>query len=349
MSTATTTRPLTRFWLALEQLPGPAAVGPLWRALVRADFERVTGLLVPDRERAASFPDLGGRGDPYDVVAHGPDDFVGVREGGDPIPLRAADLVVYRLDTGALTRRVAGALGLDADGGPVEGLPGVHRVGRYRPAPPAGYPVYLTIQLEWRDHLRTVDALLTRTPGPFLLLAPTTRHHRSSAQERLEPRAAAFLPLADAVQWAEGGRWEATEGARALLAEFCSRVQPGPEHAGVRFPTPPGARWADVRIGFLDGHRVTVKVAAVTRTLNYTQMGFTDQRSAEPNVQWELLRTFAAGNGALTWASPAADKNQKRKELLAQALQAFFRIGGDPIVATDDGQGWQTAFAVVPD
>lgn len=350
MSTQTTTRPLTRFWLALERLPGPAAVAADWRRWVGADFDLIDQLLVPDLELAAAFPRLDRPGDPYTVVSHGPEDHVGVGEGDERIKLTRADLVVHRLSPVAFARAVAGAFDLDPDGTVVDGLAGTYHVGQYRPTPTSSFPAYATLQLEWRDYLWAVEALLVRSAGPFLLFAPTTRHHRGIAQDRLEARNAAFLPLADAIRLGNGGAWEATDAARAWLAEFRSRVLPAAETGPVYFPTPPGARWSNVRIGFLDGHRVTVKVGAVKRTLNYTQMGFVDGRSAEPDVQWELLRTFAAGSGTLTWDSSEADrKHQKRKELLAQALQAFFRIEGDPIVTSTDGGGWRTVFAVVPD
>ena len=78
---------------------------------------------------------------------------------------------------------------------------------------------------------------------------------------------------------------------------------------------------------------------------NYAQLGLANRKNGSPSVQWELLRAFAAGGGTLTWRSPAADRrNQKRRQLLARALQAFFRIEGDPIVPQDDG--WRTRFAI---
>jgi hypothetical protein len=45
----------------------------------------------------------------------------------------------------------------------------------------------------------------------------------------------------------------------------------------------------------------------------------------------------------LDWRSPeASPKNQKRRERLAEKLQAFFGISGDPIRI--EGKGWATLF-----
>lgn len=351
MSTRTTT-PLTRFWLALEQVPGAAAVGAEWRRRLGADFERTRALFPPDPELAASYPRLSAPGVPYRVVAHGPNDFVGVGDDGDTVPLSRADLVVYRLALAELVRRVAGAFGFDPDVRGVEGLGGTSHVGSFRPLAGFAFPVYLTVQLEPADYNGAAAGLLARTAGPFVLLAPTNRHHRGAAQALLDARGAAFVPLADAIRLGESGQWERTDAAHKWLGEFCARVLPAAEpiRAGVFFPTPPAARWADVRIRFLDGDRVAVAVGAVTRTLTYAQMGMADGRNARCTKRWELLRAFAAARGELTWrAGGSARKNQKRCQELANDLRAFFRIDGEPITLTEDRKGWRTAFVLEPD
>lgn len=148
--------------------------------------------------------------------------------------------------------------------------------------------------------------------------------------------------------------------ARVVLRELAPAPTPdgapqvqrceGKEHAGKPFPTPAGAKWEDVRIRFVDGHTVSIKVQSVAKTCGYVEMGIVDRRNAQPTKQWELLRSLAEGHGVLTWTSRDADrKNQKRREQLARNLREFFRIEGEPIVLTDDRQGWKTAFVLEPD
>src|SRR5262249_58676059 len=91
----------------------------------------------------------------------------------------------------------------------------------------------------------------------------------------------------------------------------------------VFFRTPPQARWTDVKLRFLDGHTVSVEVLGERGVFHYAQMGMARASNAEPTVQWALLRILARGRGALTWASPHADRrNQKRRERLARDLKA---------------------------
>ncbi|WP_149115025.1 hypothetical protein [Limnoglobus roseus] len=63
-----------------------------------------------------------------------------------------------------------------------------------------------------------------------------------------------------------------------------------------------------------------------------------------------MLRAFAAGGGRLDWRSPdAGPKNQKRREVLGQALQRYFRIDGDPILLDPDGKSWRIKFQIADD
>lgn len=116
----------------------------------------------------------------------------------------------------------------------------------------------------------------------------------------------------------------------------------------IPFPTPDDAKWSDVNISFVDGHTVLVQVIEKKRRYTYGEMGMTDARSGRPNLQWELLKSFANGKGILTWESPdATAKNQKRRELLAHALRTFFEIESDPFVSINGG--WQSLFNIEPE
>ena len=112
------------------------------------------------------------------------------------------------------------------------------------------------------------------------------------------------------------------------------------------FPTPPDATWGNVKIRLVDGHTASIIVGAAHGVYNYAQMGTVNRKSGAPSRQWELLRAFAEGHGALSWRNRQADRrNQKRRELLSRSLQAFFRIEGDPIVPF--GDGWRAQFVIM--
>ncbi len=345
-----------RLWQALEAIPGPAAVLAEWRRLAGRDLDLLRPYLQPLPRLAASYPRLAG-GEPtypYEVVEHGPDDFVGIcPETEDRILLSREDLIVYELDWPLFLADIAAALGFERRAADPDELPPLTRlVGDYRPVAGYSFPAYLTIPLESRSLTSAVCILVSTSDEALILLTPTRHRLRPDAGQILERKKCCWLPLEEALAATGPRQWHATDAAVQALRDFTSLHVPAPDGGNgmVFFPTPAGATWADLSIRFVDGHCVTVRVGAVGGTYHYAQLGMADGRNARPTKQWELLQALARNRGVLTWKSPdAGRKNKKRRELLARDLKAFFRIDGEPIVATDDGKGWQTIFALNAD
>jgi hypothetical protein len=345
-----------RLWQALEAIPGPAAVLAEWRRLAGTDLDLLRPYLQPLPRLAATYPRVVG-GEPtypYEVVEHGPNDFVGIcPETEDRIVLTREDLIVYELDWPLFLADIAAALGFERRSTDPDGLPPLTRlVGDYRPVAGYSFPAYLTVPLESRGLTSAVCMLVSTSDDALILLTPTRRRLRPDAQQILERKRCCFLPLEDSLAATGPRQWQATVAAVQALSDFTRLHVPSAEadNGMAFFPTPGGIGWSDVVIRFVDGHSVSVAAGEVTRTLHYAQLGMADGRNARPTRQWELLRSFAQSYGVLTWKSRDADRrNQKRREYLARDLKAFFRIEGEPIVLTDDGKGWRTVFRIEAD
>jgi len=241
----------------------------------------------------------------------------------DTVRIIEDDIVVWRLDQRKLGAAVASALGADPEWNEVDGLPMTWRVGTYTPLARYRFPAYLTIQPEDYEFRTTIAELVARNDQAFIVTAPTSESFRAVSEELLAKRGACFLSLADFLVLDKVGRLASDQPASELLAKFHAAVLPRPD-IGVRafFPTPAGATWDDVTIGFTDGHTVSIKVRGATGRFNYTQMGLANSRNGEPTVQWHLLSAFANEGGAITWESAYADRrNKKRCEVLAQGLK----------------------------
>jgi hypothetical protein len=343
------------FWQALEAIPGPAAVTAEWRQHVGdGEFEHARKLLRPRAGLADGFPrrQEGQVVMPYRVVRHGPDEFVGVDDhgNGSVITLTRDELIVYELDRGGLARAVAAALGLGPATRDEAGLPhGVVVVGRYEPLAGFSFPAFLTIPRDERHLMAALGELTLLANDGFVLVAPTARRLHTPAERVIWDRKLAFLALCDAVEITAGGL-VGMESGRRVLEQIRQTHVPLVAAGSAFFPTPAAATWSSLRIRFVDGHTISVAVGDVTGVFHYSQLGMADGRNAQPTKQWELLRSLARGYGVLTWRSRDADpRNQKRRELLAKDLRAFFRIDGEPIVLTDDGKGWRTSFALEPE
>jgi hypothetical protein len=133
-----------------------------------------------------------------------------------------------------------------------------------------------------------------------------------------------------------------------LLQQESESPSPSQEdRVATTFPTPEGASWSDVVIKKIDGHSVSIRIGQIVRQCTFWELGMVDNRNKTPNVQWDLLLILAAHDGVLTWRKPGASRKvPKRKEILAKSLKAFFQLDGDPIVLTDDEQGYRTVFTI---
>lgn len=348
----------SQFWQALETTPGRTAVAAEWRALIGKDYDAFSVFLRPSQKLAESYPcpqspDCGCR---HAVIHHGADDIVAVcrcePDRCEPISLRRTDLVIYEVNVGLLAEAAADAIGASYALSPVNALPSTWNIGTYSPTAGYRFPVYLTIQLQTDEFHQTVAGLCASDNGPFILLAPTHRLCLPASAELLKAKNALFLSLEELLGLDAQRHVIPGDTALNALGEFKSRVLPRPTTAPSMpfFATPPDAKWTDVQICFRDGETVSVRVKKETGVFTFSDMGMADTRSKKPTKQWQLLRDFAGGYGILDWSSRRADRrNQKRREILARDLQAFFRIEGDPIRLTEDGKGWRTLFAVLPE
>jgi hypothetical protein len=138
---------------------------------------------------------------------------------------------------------------------------------------------------------------------------------------------------------------------------------------------PSGVKWEDITIRFVDGHNVNIKYKNQSIRLDYKTMGFEDLKSRRPNKQWQLLERLAENNGEISWERSAAkssdisktsqdfgyefdeekstrqnkgysiikipDKRKKTKQLLSQALKAYFRIDEDPFYPYDQVKAYK--------
>jgi len=329
-------------------LEGCATVPAQWRQFLGDEYDQARHFLRCSGELATFYPHR----DPYlliyRVVTHGPEDHVGIcDETGERVVLTTADLVIEELDRFKLGSQLARAFGVRHDERPLDDVPGASLLGRYVPLAGFSFPVFLAIPTPAKGLDPVADRLLATHDEPFLLMAPSRRSLRPRGEELLHRKRASLIPLDECSEIDDRGRLVASAYGRRAIGDFERRVIPsvgGPPEMAF-FPTPAGATWKDMNIRLMDGHTASVCVGSAHGVFNYAQMGLANRKNGAPSVQWDLLRAFAAGSGILTWRSPAADRrNQKRRELLGRALQAFFRIAGDPIVPQDDG--WRTRFAI---
>lgn len=339
-----------RLWRALESIQGWAGVRSVWREHMGDELQFIEPLLTPIEELAMSVP-WPGTIEGRRVVIHDEDDIVAVdRETSEASPIEREDIVLWKLDADPLFRGAASALGLVGTPSSVGMGNRLWWLGEYVPVEGERFPVYLATSRDATDLLKSAGHVSALSRRPFVLVTPTRRTASDAVNGVVEGRGSVWITLEETLTWKGEGVFEARRPLVQVLAAFVGRhVQVAAPRTSVpRFPTPAGSRWSDVRIRFTDAHTVSVAVGDQQGTFDFASMGMGVARTRKPDVQWALLYAFARGRGTLDWDSgDASPKNQKRRERLAERLQAFFGIDGDPI--TPEGNGWRTLFHIDSD
>ena len=107
----------------------------------------------------------------------------------------------------------------------------------------------------------------------------------------------------------------------------------------------PGTKWSDIEFEFLDEQRVLIKIGRIHGRYNFAKLGFSDDRTSEPNKQWKLLNLLARLQGKLTWDdSEATSQKKKIKSLLSKALRNCFGIDDDPFHPYKEAGTYQLKF-----
>jgi len=353
-------RPTRGFWRSLRSIPGAAASRLQWRDLLGEEWSTVAPLLRPAGTVAARVPcpSPGGDGCPRRVVNHGDGRIVAVC--GDPegqcesLELTLEDIVVHELDVGGLASALCRLLSCEPDLRPLPFVGATWFIGWYEPFAGKRFPISLTLPTTGEEGHSAAVRLVGHLGGRFILLVPARKPVEPETIEYLRSHRASVLFLEDVLTVGAAGNWELLRTDEGILSDFRDSVLDDP-HLSVpthAFPAPPGTRWQDVTIRFLNQHQVHVQIGRTSGAFEFTQMGMADGRKnpVEPNNQWALLVAFAKGRGVVRWRTTNENRRrQKHKEGLSKTLRAFFHLEVDPFEQLEDRRGWRARFRVVPE
>lgn len=113
-------------------------------------------------------------------------------------------------------------------------------------------------------------------------------------------------------------------------------------------------KWEDIEISFISDERIQIVRGKKRETLNYTEFGFEDGRSGNPNQAWVVLRRLAERNGCIANQMEAGmdwPRLEKRIQEIRVVLRKHFGIEPDPIPffeksRVQDKNGYNTRFKI---
>lgn len=228
------TRPLDRFWRALETVPGLSLIQVEWEEKLGPDFETCRRYLRPTGQQASAYPcpRPGGVGCPRQVVVHGPGDIVAVCRDDPPscdaVALKETDLVAYEVHLAKLCGKIADALGIEGHLQKTADSVRTWSLGAHLRRPGERLPVYLSLPLR-EEHFRQAAAeLIAACTGPFVLLTPRSHHAETGTIDLIQRDGSVYLALAEILRLSEDGLLVAQVRIADLLDEPREIPEPAP-------------------------------------------------------------------------------------------------------------------------
>ncbi len=337
-------------WQALERIHGWRATESEWRRVLGDGFAAFQPLLVTEDAYAAEIL-MPTERRPRAVVMHSKQDIVAInRDTDDSVPVQLDDIVLRALQPKRLFDTIARHLRLGAPDDTSSHDGAAWRLGDFIPYEGERFPTYIVLGKSPALRCEAIKAVAGCIESPFIAVVLCTEHACDQVLQAATRCRAGVVAVEKVMMLLNGTAPHASF--REQLDGFVRKhVRPTEtsEVGKLRFPTPPGSRWPDVKIKFLDNQTVTVTCKGVQRKLGYDHMGFTDKRNGKPNTLWSLLALCANDGRTLTWRTEgASEERRKQVQRLNELLQEFFLIEGAPLAHDEEIGGWRTQMDLQP-
>lgn len=347
-----TTKPLVRFWKALDEIPDATTDQREWSFRLKDDWPAATSFLkkVGRRAKEIACPSPGGDGCPRKVVEHAEGRFRAVC-GNRPAECDSIDVTREEIACLALDRKkLAAAVGAMFNAAPESsGLEsGVATlIGSHAVAAGIGIPVILMTPGPAVAEV-SLD-MLAGVNGPAAIVTPTPHSLTPCLKRALEAKGYDVLSLSEFAGLDDRHRLIGLLPADQLLAPLRQKLLANQTLApsGRIWILPADTRWEDLTFEFTAEEVVNVRFRKETRRYEPEKFGMKNKKNGRPTLAWTILRTLAQQAGALTWkGAKASTRVKKQKQLLSGRLTSLFGIQDDPIPWRPAQKAYVARFAI---
>ena len=350
-----TTKPLPRFWKALDELPGTATDRRDWSLRLDDEFAtaqrylRKTGRFAT----AVECPSPGGDGCPRAVITLSAGKYRAVcrSEVGqcDAVDLTGLDIAILELDRRRLQEDLASIFCTQSSSSPAIRGRVVH-LGEHAVAAGVGAPVMFLVpgpDMPITDD-EMQDGGLESEPG--ILLIPTGNSLPPSTRARLSSEGHQVISLAEVITVDAKGRLTSAQAVEVLLHILRGRMQARLDEATptVRIPLPPGTTWGQLAFRLTSTATVICNGPGIPgRQLDPGDLGMRSDKNNKPTLAWTFFVALAEARGILApHSGKPIGRVRKQKQTLSAHLQTTFGIDADPIVWDRRQRAYVTAFTV---
>lgn len=212
---------MSKFWHALEAIPGPSAVRAEWQSWIGGEFGVLQAAFLRGKEElAGSHPCREGCGCYHKAIHHGGGRIVAVCQcdpwNCDDFPLTDADLIPYELNWSRLGRAVAKAFGCDFKLTEM-GMHGVRQIATFSGM---ALPVFLVVQSEPDRFRGALAHLSVGARQSFVVLAPTGQWMDARGHALLAACKAGFFDLESHLSILPNGELASPKAGGQLFSRF---------------------------------------------------------------------------------------------------------------------------------
>ena len=129
-----------------------------------------------------------------------------------------------------------------------------------------------------------------------------------------------------------------------------SKIKSPKKIARNSYPLPKDAKWHKLTIKFFDGHTVKIGYEGMaTKTFDYKDMGFGNDKTNNPDTKWDFLKVIAENGGSLTALKYERRFSRNVKYEVNKLLKTFFGMKDDPIPRYNRTDGYKPLFNIESD
>jgi len=141
---------------------------------------------------------------------------------------------------------------------------------------------------------------------------------------------------------------EAERGHHSLTSATSGDV-PGGADKTAKEALETASRWEDIELRFLSERGLQIMVnGKAGKTMNYSELGFEDRRTSNPNRAWILLLALPEFDGTISHVGQAErdwPKVERRMQEIRKLLRKHFGISEDPLPYIE-GTGYRARFKI---
>jgi len=215
------------FWSSMESLPTLAALMPEWRFALGDHLNQVIPLLIPSDQQAESYPCTHAHscGCRHHIYYHSAEEIVALCDCEDnacePIHLKPADLMLYRIHMPHLAKAICQTLAL-ATVMPTELGHRTWQIGSWSNTQT---PVFFHTAQGPADFLEEIENIHSRISAPFIMTTPTRRPCSEAVQGMLNRHNLAHIALGDTINVDAEGRFKLAHSIEPALRAI-TRLSP---------------------------------------------------------------------------------------------------------------------------